>query len=75
MAKKQINKAFKIVTKGGGCKNRVLHQLYRFKQKQKHLCDVCARIKVIRLRSGIWRCTICNSTSTGGAYDKVSSRN
>ena len=67
--KKNKNKRFRTVTRGGGVKIRILHQLYRSKQKQQHKCEMCLNQTLIRLRSGIWNCKTCNHKITGGAYE------
>lgn len=69
---KTINKAFKIVTRGGGARIRTLHQRYRFKQKQTYKCENCLSMSLIRLRSGIWTCKTCKVKCAGGAYEPQS---
>ena len=69
---KSTNKAFKLVTRGGGMKIRILHQLYRKKQKAIHKCPDCLKLSFKRIKSGIWGCIKCKIQYTGGAYDLIS---
>jgi large subunit ribosomal protein L37Ae len=33
-----------------------------------YMCDVCGRIEVERIGTGIWRCRHCKTVYAGGAY-------
>ncbi|NPB01966.1 MAG: 50S ribosomal protein L37ae [Methanopyri archaeon] len=37
-------------------------------QRRKHECPQCGRVAVKRVSTGIWKCTKCGATFTGGAY-------
>ena len=39
------------------------------KEKQaRYICDVCGKLAVKRIGTGIWRCKSCGTTFAGGAY-------
>lgn len=44
------------------------------KQKQKHECPACKKMKLIRISAGIWECKSCKTKLAGGAYTPVSER-
>lgn len=41
------------------------------KAKQKYACPVCNYKSIRRISSGIWKCSKCGLTFTGGAYIPV----
>ena len=42
--------------------------VYRL-QKAKKECPSCSSMKLRRVASGIWTCSVCGHTVAGGAYD------
>ncbi|MDY6932318.1 MAG: 50S ribosomal protein L37ae [Halobacteriota archaeon] len=34
----------------------------------KHMCPRCGKLKVSRVGTGIWRCSVCDLTFAGGTY-------
>ncbi|MGC8710197.1 MAG: 50S ribosomal protein L37ae [Candidatus Micrarchaeia archaeon] len=48
-----------------------LRKRYMAVQKEKkarYKCDVCGRLAVKRISTGIWKCKHCGATYAGGAY-------
>ncbi len=48
-----------------------IRKRYRKIKKEKgsrYECEMCGRIAVKRISTGIWRCRHCNTTYAGGAY-------
>ena len=37
-------------------------------KKARYKCDVCGKLAVKRVSTGIWHCRYCNATFAGGAY-------
>ena len=37
-------------------------------KKARYRCDVCGKVAVKRVSTGIWHCRYCNATFAGGAY-------
>lgn len=49
-----------------------LRKRYATVQKEKkssYLCDVCGKVAVKRVSTGIWKCRHCGATFAGGAYN------
>lgn len=38
-------------------------------KKARYMCDVCGKMAVKRVSTGIWHCRYCNATFAGGAYE------
>ncbi|NJD76051.1 MAG: 50S ribosomal protein L37ae [Candidatus Methanoperedens sp.] len=51
-----------------GVKNRKLVADIEEKMHADYTCSKCGAIKVKRIASGIWKCTKCEATFTGGSY-------
>ena len=51
-----------------GRKGRKLVADLESKMKMKHRCPGCERYAVNRIGTGIWRCSKCGYTFTGGSY-------
>ncbi len=51
-----------------GVKNRKLVADIEEKMRADYACSKCGAIKVKRIATGIWKCTKCESTFTGGSY-------
>ena len=51
-----------------GLKIRNLVKKIEEEQKKKHRCPKCGSKRVKRVSTGIWKCTKCGATFTGGAY-------
>ncbi|MGC8586686.1 MAG: 50S ribosomal protein L37ae [Candidatus Micrarchaeia archaeon] len=37
-------------------------------KRAKYMCDVCGKVAVRRISTGIWKCNHCGATFAGGAY-------
>ncbi len=51
-----------------GVKNRKLVADIEEKMHADYACSKCGAIKIKRIATGIWKCTKCESTFTGGSY-------
>lgn len=51
-----------------GTKNRKLVADIEEKMRAGYACSKCGAIKVKRTATGIWKCTKCGNTFTGGSY-------
>ena len=51
-----------------GTKNRKLVADIEEKMHADYACSKCGAVKVKRIATGIWKCTKCESTFTGGSY-------
>ncbi|VVB94706.1 50S ribosomal protein L37Ae [uncultured archaeon] len=51
-----------------GVKNRKLVADIEGKMHADYTCSKCGAIKLKRIASGIWKCTKCEATFTGGSY-------
>ncbi len=48
-----------------------LRKRYRAVQREKqakYKCDVCGKLAVKRVSTGIWKCRYCDAVFAGGAY-------
>jgi large subunit ribosomal protein L37Ae len=54
--------------KYGGTLRKRYGRIYRTLKAARE-CPSCASMKVRRQASGIWKCSACGFTVTGGAYD------
>lgn len=59
--------------KYGGTLRKRYSNVYRT-LKAKKSCPSCSSMKLKRVASGIWRCSICGFTVAGGAYDASQAR-
>ncbi len=51
-----------------GVKNRKLVADIEEKMHADYACSKCGAMKIKRIATGIWKCTKCESTFTGGSY-------
>ncbi|MCE8423155.1 MAG: 50S ribosomal protein L37ae [Candidatus Methanoperedens sp.] len=51
-----------------GVKNRKLVADIEEKMHADYACSSCGAIKIKRIATGIWKCTKCETTFTGGSY-------
>ncbi len=51
-----------------GVKNRKLVGDIEEKMHADYACSKCGAIKMKRIATGIWKCTKCEATFTGGSY-------
>jgi len=51
-----------------GVKNRKLVADIEEKMRADYACSKCGAIKMKRIASGIWKCTKCETSFTGGSY-------
>jgi large subunit ribosomal protein L37Ae len=51
-----------------GVKNRKLVADIEEKMHADYACSKCGAIKIKRIATGIWKCTKCKATFTGGSY-------
>jgi large subunit ribosomal protein L37Ae len=51
-----------------GVKNRKLVADIEEKMHADYACSKCGAVKVKRIASGIWKCTKCEASFTGGSY-------
>ncbi len=59
--------------KYGGTLRKRYSNVYRTLKAKKE-CPACSSMKLRRVASGIWRCSLCGYTVAGGAYDASPSR-
>jgi large subunit ribosomal protein L37Ae len=43
--------------------NKIKHE-----KTSRYMCEMCGKISVKRISTGIWRCRHCDATYAGGAY-------
>jgi len=51
-----------------GASIRKRYSKIKGEKTSKYLCEMCGRIAVKRIGTGIWKCRHCNTTYAGGAY-------
>ncbi len=59
--------------KYGGTLRKRYTNVYRTLKAKKE-CPSCSSLKLKRVASGIWRCSLCGYTVAGGAYDAFPTR-
>jgi large subunit ribosomal protein L37Ae len=59
--------------KYGGTLRKRYSNVYRTLKAKKE-CPSCSSLKLKRVASGIWKCSLCGYTVAGGAYDAFPTR-
>lgn len=59
--------------KYGGTLRKRYSKVFRTLKAKKE-CPSCSSMKLKRVASGIWKCSLCDYTVAGGAYDAFPTR-
>lgn len=51
-----------------GVSLRKRYQAVQREKQAKYKCDVCGKVAVKRVGTGIWKCRYCDAVFAGGAY-------
>jgi len=51
-----------------GASIRKRYRKIKQEKSSKYQCEMCGKVAVKRISTGIWKCRHCNTTYAGGAY-------